>query len=133
MWIALSDHAGARFCPQGLDAAQTAPALVPTDADALMTRGSIVIETRLPPINRPRVLLSYDRGGWIPLHLSLQALPGGGLVFVLDQDGEMLHGSISAAETGRTDLLRVTYSWDAPARSLRQVLAAGANEGEDAV
>lgn len=116
MWIALSDGTGARFCPQGLGQPAHAPALLPTDAAALMTRGSIVIETRLPPLDRPRALLMYDQGGWIPLHISLQALPGGGLVFVLDQDGEMLHGAINATDTGRTDLLRVTYSWDAPAR-----------------
>ena len=116
MWIALSDPNGSRFCPAGLASGPGAPAVVDTGPDALMPRGSIMIETRLPPINRPRPLLTYDRGGHIPMHLSLQALPGGGLVFVLDQDGEMLHGSISAAETGRTDILRVTYSWDAPAR-----------------
>ncbi|MBB97763.1 MAG: hypothetical protein CML68_24585 [Rhodobacteraceae bacterium] len=116
MWIALSDPSGSRFSPQGLGAGPDAPAVVSTGPDALLARGTLMIETRLPPINRPRGLLTYDRGGMIPLHLSLQALPGGGLVFVLDQDGEMLHGSINATETGRTDILRVTYSWDAPAR-----------------
>lgn len=116
MWIALADPQGARFCPQGLGVPEDAPALIETAPDAVLPRGSIVIETRLPPINRPRALVTYDRGGRIPLHLSVQALPGGGLVFVLDQDGEMLHGSVNAPETGRTDILRVTYSWDAPAR-----------------
>ncbi|MEM8731436.1 MAG: Hint domain-containing protein [Pseudomonadota bacterium] len=116
MWFALSDPNGSQFRPQGLSAPADAAPVISTGPDALLPRGSLMIETRLPPINRPRALLVYDRGGQIPMHLSLQALPGGGLVFVLDQDGEMLHGSISAAETGRTDILRVTYAWDAPAR-----------------
>ena len=117
MWIALSDPAnGSHFHPSGLGARPDAPQAIETGPDALLPRGSLVIETRLPSISRPQPLLTYDRGGYVPMHLSLQALPGGGLVFVLDQDGEMLHGAISAAETGRADILRVTYSWDAPAR-----------------
>ena len=122
MWIALSDPNGSHFDPKGLGAAPDAPDMIATGRDAILPRGTLMIETRLPPINRPRGLLTYDRGGRIPLHLSLQALPGGGLVFVLDQDGEMLHGSINATETGRTDILRVTYSWDAPARRGRLAL-----------
>ncbi|QEW22719.1 hypothetical protein LA6_004953 [Marinibacterium anthonyi] len=115
MWIALTDPTGSLFKPEGIGAGPNARALVAAGPDAVMPRGSLLIETRLPPINGPKALIAYDRGGRIPLHLSLQALPGGGLVFVLDQDGEMLHGSINAAETGRTDILRVTYSWDAVA------------------
>lgn len=112
MWIALTDPTGSLFRPEGIGAGPNARPLVAAGPEAVMPRGSLMIETRLPPLNRPKALVTYDRGGRIPLHLSLQALPGGGLVFVLDQDGEMLHGSISAPETGRTDILRVTFSWD---------------------
>lgn len=115
MWIALTDSNGSLFRPEGIGAGPNARRLIATGADAILPRGSLMIETRLPPLNRPSTLVSYDRGGRVPLHLSLQALPGGGLVFVLDQDGEMLHGSISAAETGHGDILRVTYSWDVQA------------------
>ncbi|MFV0513693.1 MAG: Hint domain-containing protein [Jhaorihella sp.] len=86
------------------------------DDDALLTRGSLVIETRLPTIRRPRPLVLYDRSGDRPFHLSLQAIPGGGLTLVLNQGGTILHRAIDYSEAGRTDLLRITYSWDAPAR-----------------
>ncbi len=86
------------------------------DPDALMVRGSLVIETRLPQSRRPQPLLQIDReGGW-PFHLALQAIPGGGLSFVTNQGAGFRHCATNAAEVGRTDVLRLTYSWDAPAR-----------------
>lgn len=77
-----------------------------------MTRGSLVIETRLPVTRRPRHLVYYNRSEDRPLHLSLQAVPGGGLTLVLDQGGEVMHRTISHSETGRADVIRITYSWD---------------------
>ena len=81
-----------------------------------MARGSLVIETRLPIIDRPRHLVYCSRAGNSPLHFSLQAVPGGGLTLVLDQGGEILHRTIAHPDTGRTDVLRITYSWDTQAR-----------------
>lgn len=43
-------------------------------------------------------------------------MPGGGLTLVLDQGGEVLHRTINHSEAGRTDVLRITCSWDSPAR-----------------
>ena len=112
-WIALRTQTGSHFCPRGLGEAPDRPDCGQIGQDGLLPRGSLVFETRLPPLNRPRSLVLYDSGGAVPLHLSLQALPGGGLVFVLDQNGEMLQGSINSAENGRADILRVSYCWDA--------------------
>jgi hypothetical protein len=111
-WIALADHEGHFFAANGLDAPKGAPALVNTGSGAMLTRGSLVIETRLPTIKRPQPLVSYNRPGKWPLHLSLQAIPGGGLTLVLDQGGNILHKSINHSEAGQMDILRITYSWD---------------------
>ena len=115
-WIALSDFETFRFTPAGLGRGDRAPALIDTSDDALMVRGSLVIETRLPTTRRPRQLVYYSRTGEWPLHLSLQAVPGGGLTLVLDQGGDIVHRTINHSEAGRTDVLRITYSWDSQRR-----------------
>lgn len=116
-WIALSDRNGGVFRSRGLGLSAQAARLVPADDGALMVRGSLVIETRLPTTHRPRPMVFYDRQGDWPFHLSLQAIPGGGLVLVLNQGGEVMHRAIGHSDAGRADLLRITYTWDAPARS----------------
>lgn len=78
----------------------------------MMTRGSLVIETRMPVIKRPQPLLQYRRGGPEALHLSLMAIPGGGITFVIERQGRLSHCVLNHSEAGRTDVLRLTYSWD---------------------
>lgn len=111
-WIALADHSGNHFAANGLGMPVTAPPIVGANPNELLTRGSLVIETRLPVIKRPQPLVYYNRPGKWPLHLSLQAIPGGGLTLILDQGQDVLHRSINHSEAGRTDILRITYSWD---------------------
>lgn len=111
-WIALADHDGQSFSANGLGTAKGAPTLVGTEPGALLTRGSLVIETRLPTIKRPQPLVFYNRPGEWPFHLSLKAIPGGGLILILNQGGDILHKSINHSEAGRMDILRITYSWD---------------------
>lgn len=115
-WIAVSDDEDFQFAPCGLGCPEGGADLIDTAQDALMTTGSLVIETRLPVIHRPRYLVYYTRTGAWPLHLSLQAVPGGGLTLVLDQGGEVLHRTVNHSEVGRTDVLRITYSWDSRRR-----------------
>lgn len=113
-WIAISDHESSRFSIRGLGNRSTNPALISPVPGALMPRGSLVIETRLPNTRRPKPLLFYNHGGDWPMHLSLQSIPGGGVTFILDQGGHILHKSLNNSEAGRTDVLRITYSWDSP-------------------
>lgn len=115
-WIAISDDESHIFSAGGIGSRPGIASLIDTASDGLMCRGSLVIETRLPVTRRPKPLLSFDGAGDWPLHLSLHAVPGGGLILVIDQGGEILHKTIPHSETGRTDILRVTYSWDAFAR-----------------
>jgi len=111
-WIAVSDHDGYKFSASGLGRPPDAADLVGRSDDALMCRGSMIIETRLPASRRPRPLVYYDRPGDWPFHLSLQAIPGGGLTMIVNQGGEIRHQTINMTDAGRTDVLRITYSWD---------------------
>lgn len=115
-WIALFDHEARRFNPRGLGAAASAPLLVDRNPEALLPRGSLLIELRLPETTRPRYLVHYDSGDGQQLRLSLQAIPGGGLTLILDHGGEVVHRTINDSDLGRCDRLRITYAWDAPER-----------------
>ncbi|MFW2588587.1 Hint domain-containing protein [Sagittula sp. SSi028] len=84
--------------------------------DVLMPRGSIVIETRLSPEGRPQTLLSYQRNYPWKGSVSVRAVPGGGIVLVLTQGEEVFHTVLEHSYDERTDVLRVTFSWDSEAR-----------------
>ncbi|EPX79772.1 Hint domain-containing protein [Salipiger mucosus] len=90
--------------------------------EALMPRGSLVIETRLAGGDRPQTLLSHGRRHPWPGGLSIQAMPGGNIVLVIDQDGETFHTLLECPCDARTDLLRLTFSWESPRRWGRLVL-----------
>ncbi|MBV1927049.1 MAG: Hint domain-containing protein [Rhodobacteraceae bacterium] len=111
-WIALADHDQQTFSANGLGAPNDAPAIVDASPGMVLTRGSIVIETRMPIIKKPQPLVLYNRPGDWPLYLSLQAIPGGGLTLILDQGGDVIHKTINHSEAGRMDILRITYSWN---------------------
>lgn len=108
-WIGLSGQGRSWTCPRRVGA--TAP-----ERHVLMPRGSIMIETRVPPEERPQTLLYYQRHHPWPGTISVQAMPGGGIVLVLDQGGEAFHTVLERRNDSRVDLLRVTFSWDSEAR-----------------
>ena len=103
-WIGISDHDGQYLAPMN-------------GKDRLLTRGSLVIETAIPSGHRAKPLIYFDRGGSWPFHLSVQAVPDGGVVLVLDQGSGVLHKALNTSETGRCDTLRLTYSWDSMKRA----------------
>ncbi len=123
-WIAIADHQDAQFDAQGLgpDGARPNAHFEALPADLLVPEGSLVIETGLTPQRRPQPLLTFAQSIAGPLQISLQAIPGGGLTLVIANGDDLQHCAISHAETGRTDLLRITYVWDAPGRSGRIVV-----------
>lgn len=121
-WFALAGQNESWFSPE-IQRDRFGDAQRPgADPDALVPRGSIVIETRFPALRRPRPLVYVQTGGGWPFHLSLQAVPGGSLTLIFDQGGDILHHAFNGSGAGRTDILRVTYSWDAPARTGRLTL-----------
>ncbi len=107
-WLSLTTNTLGLFDPQGLSGgADIAP-------DGFLHRGTLLIETRLSPHQKPQHLLQFERGGNDPVRLSLQAIPGGGVIFVLDHAGDVVHQVINATDAGRMDTLRLSYSWDVP-------------------
>ncbi|SDC64382.1 Hint domain-containing protein [Ruegeria marina] len=116
-WIAISSQETHRFDLAGLSNLSNSVENGNVSDDELLVRGSLVFETRLPNANRPRFLLHYERRGAWPFHLSLQAIPGGGLILIVHQGGSVLHQVLNIADSGRIETLRLSYAWDAPARA----------------
>lgn len=121
-WIGLWDTEGSVFCPTGINPDEPTGLTAQSPPDTLIPRGSLVVETRLTPGDRPQTLFRYETHGAWPVHLSLQSIPGGGLTLVVDQAGTISHASVNQAHTERLEILRVIYSWDAPRKIGRLVM-----------
>lgn len=121
-WLALLTRKESRLSLRGLGHDKQATQVLPDDPDALLTRGTIMFETRLSPDGRPQVLFGYKNVH--PEHRSLvfQAIPGGGISMVQVQGRDITHAAIQHRTAGRTDVLRITYSWDCPRRWGQMVL-----------
>lgn len=116
-WIGISDQTEGRFalCGLGGAAPATADAALLDDC-ALMPRGTLMIETRLSSEGRPQTLLSFSRSHPWSGSFSVQALPDGGIVLIETQAGDVRHATLPYQPDDRTDTLRLTYCWDAPAK-----------------
>ncbi len=121
-WLALTDHAERRLSLRGLGVDKRDDPVLPDDPRSLLVRGSIMFETRMSPDGRPQVLFGYKTVH--PVHRSLvfQAIPGGGVAMVQVQGRDISHAAIQHKGSGRTDVLRITYSWDSPAKWGRMTL-----------
>ncbi|SFL74506.1 Hint domain-containing protein [Shimia aestuarii] len=115
-WIALCDTTRAHFRADGLARhAQPLPKNGP-DLHRPMVSGSFVLETQVSPYDRPQLLIGYRSPRQASTALTLQAVPGGGIVLVMTRGAETFHAAVNLDTGGRTDILRVTYSWDLRAR-----------------
>jgi len=108
-WIAISGE-GRRWTDDRVFDAALRP------RDALLAKGSLLIETRLSADGRPQTLLAFERHHPWPGGLSLQALPNGSIVLVMSQGDDAFHTLLQYPDDARTDILRVTFSWDSTAR-----------------
>ncbi|MBV2359686.1 Hint domain-containing protein [Thalassococcus sp. CAU 1522] len=88
----------------------------------LLSRGSLMLETRLSPHGKPQTLLAMERCHPWPGALTVQALPSGGVVLVIRQGETVFHTALDYAPESRTDTLRMTFSWDSEARFARLAL-----------
>lgn len=111
-WLALCDHAERRLALRGLGVDKKPDPLLPDAPETLLKRGSIVFETRLSADGRPQVLFAYKDSHPQMRSLTFQAIPGGGISMVQVQGSTICHAAISNAAAGRTDVARITYSWD---------------------
>lgn len=121
-WLALSDHDDRRFSLRGLGADKQDKPLLADHPQSLLTRGTIMFETRLSPDGKPQVLFGYKTTFPALRSLTFQAIPGGGIAMVQVQDQDICHAAIQMSETGRTDVVRITYSWDCNADWARMTL-----------
>lgn len=114
-WVGIADHNGGQLFGSGLDLGRV---LLdnPADPRALLSRGTLLLETRLSPDGRPQTLLAFRRNQpWFG-SFSLQALPGGGIILVDTLGDDMRHVTLPHDPDGRTDVVRLTYSWDVTAK-----------------
>ncbi len=115
-WLSIADHADRRFSVLGLGSDQQDAPVCGTGPDDLLTTGSIVFETRQSPDGAPQLLFGYKSTfPWLR-SLTFQAIPGGGIALVQVQGKDITHAAIQLQDSGRSDVLRVTYSWDSAAK-----------------
>ncbi|MBE0452635.1 MAG: Hint domain-containing protein [Roseovarius sp.] len=112
-WIALATRQGGRFAPGGLGVAGQGGVPEP---EALMPRGTLMIETRPAIERRPLTLLEFGRSHPWQGRFALQLMPSGGITLIEDQAGDLRHATLPFSPDDRSESLRITYSWDAPAR-----------------
>ncbi len=121
-WLALCDHDERRLSLRGLGCdKKDAPQLV-DHPHTVLSRGSIMFETRLSADGRPQVLFGYKTTYPQQRSLIFQAIPGGGISMVQVQGDAISHAAIQHREAGRTDVVRITYSWDCDANWGRMTL-----------
>lgn len=116
-WIGVSDRTSAWFSLQGAGGAPDTGERLPPDS--LLPRGTLLVETRLSPDNRPQTLLAFRRSHPWSGTFSLQALPGGSVVLIEAQEGDTRTAILPCPYNDRTDVVRLSYSWDAPGRTGR--------------
>ncbi|SEL10239.1 Hint domain-containing protein [Roseovarius nanhaiticus] len=111
-WIGIATHEIGRFDPAGLGAHRGAAAQSLTgNAEA----GTILIDTYLSPDARPQTLIGFARAGDAGGMLSLKVVPTGGIVLIDDLGGDVRHAALNHDLDGRSDQVRVRYSWDSSA------------------
>ena len=113
-WIGLLSGGQAQFNVNGISAEATEPPFACDDR--LLVRGSIMLETGLTAGDNPLPLFQFIQTHPWRSGLSLQALPQGGFILIHSHAGETQHTLLPFQPDGRADTLRVTYSWDAPAK-----------------
>jgi len=111
-WLALTDHSDRRLSLRGLGHEKRTAAILADVPGQVLTRGSIVFETQVAEDSKPQVLFGFTNPH--PSHRSLvfQAIPGGGVAMVHVQGTQIAHAAIAHKNTGRAEVLRLTYAWD---------------------
>lgn len=114
-WIGFTDGRKNRFDLDGLTA-PTRAGTEPVHPDTLLPRGTLMVETRLSPEGQPQTLLAFERSYPWACSFSLQALPTGGFILIESQRDRVSHTTLPHKPDGRMDIVRLTYSWNAPGK-----------------
>ncbi|MFD0860309.1 Hint domain-containing protein [Roseovarius aquimarinus] len=115
-WIGIANHSEGRFDAEGLgrrSAARGADPATPLTGHA--EAGTILIDTYLSPDARPQTLLSFQRAASGDGMLALKVVPTGGIVLIDAQAGDVRHAALNHDLDGRSEQVRVRYSWRAGA------------------
>lgn len=99
-WVALADH--------------SSQSLSDLSASALHERGTLMLETLVAPGSKPQTIAGLELRGASVCDLSIQAMPGGGIHFLLRAENEIIHAALSHDAEDQASLLRISYSWDMP-------------------
>ena len=111
-WIASADHKEGRFSPNGLGVDRQPTPQVVMRSGVTLERGTLMLETRMSPTAKPQVLFSFKRTFPKIRSFSIQAIPGGGVTLVHNDGGEVCHATLRWHGSGRTDVVRISFSWD---------------------
>ncbi len=113
-WLGLADHEQRRFSLRGIGSDRSDQRRHPAGDAYLLSRGTLMFETRMTPDRRPHALLAFTKSWPDQRSLSFQAIPGGGISLVQVEGEHIAHAAVQHIVPERTDVLRVTFSWDAP-------------------
>jgi len=121
-WIGVADTTQGRFRATGLGDHGPDPETSSLAPDTLVARGSILLETRLAPEGRPQTLLAFSHNHPWTGSFSMRALPGGAIVLAENCGDDLRHAVLQHDVDARSEMVRITYSWDAPNRWARLTL-----------
>lgn len=111
-WLALTDHSERRLSLRGLGHEKRNEPILVDHPDTEITRGSIVFETQVAEDSKPQVLFGFTTPHLSHRSLVFQAIPGGGVAMVHVQGDKIAHAAIAHRNSGRAEVLRLTYAWD---------------------
>ena len=94
-WIALADRNNGHFSAEGLSSLASNAEQKLSNPDKVMSRGSILFETRVSPDDRPQIVLGLECGINRAVKITFQALPGGGMSLVHARGSDIIHGVIN--------------------------------------
>ncbi len=113
-WLGLADQTERRFSLRGIGADRIDRRRHPAADDYMLSRGSLLFETRMTPDRRPHTLFGFSQSWPDQRSLNFQAIPGGGVSLVQVEGEHIAHAALQHSLSARTDVLRVTFCWDAP-------------------
>lgn len=113
-WLGLADRTERRFSLRGIGSDRIERRRHPEHEEYRLARGTLLLETRMMPDGRPHQLLGYSESWPDQRSLAVQAIPGGGIALVQVEGEHIAHAALQHKVAGRTDILRITFSWDTP-------------------
>lgn len=113
-WLGIADAEERRFSLRGVGDDRSEAPLHPSTDAYMLARGTLMFEARMMPDARPERLLGFDQTWPDRRSLVFHAVPGGGVAVVQETDGHTIHTALQHSVDTRTQVLRISFSWDAP-------------------